>query len=215
MAAHWSCSLLSILKYLLIPYRVPVLNISSCSLFSQEDLLGALFSIIQRVSIRIIPCIGRAPNFVKYFPIYDHDFHPHVVIANFRWRNVKIPSALTRTDADPSLMLAASFITLLRLLPKIVVSPFLQTWTPALEIKGHFRKSSSKLVIGPTESLFSLPHPYSLRCTGPKCLGHPGALKQQGRSFPTEQAYSPITPCKGKIRLEVLSQQVAHLECLL
>ena len=102
MAAHWSCSLLSILKYLLIPYCVPVLNISSCSLFSQEDLLGALFSIIQHVSIRIIPCICRAPNFVKYFPIYDHDFQPHMVIANFRRRNVKIPSALTCTDADPS-----------------------------------------------------------------------------------------------------------------
>lgn len=64
-----------------------------------------LFSLMQHISIWIIPYVCRAPALVKYeFPISDHDSSLHMAIGNLWWGSVSVntPSTVSCTNVCPS-----------------------------------------------------------------------------------------------------------------
>lgn len=99
----------------------------------------------------------------------------------------------------PSVLPAASSMTLRRLQAKIVASPFLETWTLVLETKGHFRKSPSKSVARlDLEPVFPTPSLHWPQMPG---VGGWGSSETTGRSSPSEQACSPLIPCTGQAQV--------------
>lgn len=113
----------------------------------QEDLPDALFSLMQLASIWTIPCLQSACSSQRLSYLWS-GFFPARGYCKLQIGKCEYTQGSVLHQRMSFLIIAASLITLLRLLAKIVVSHFLKTRTPALEIKGPFGKSPRKLVVG-------------------------------------------------------------------